>query len=137
VAGQPDWKAAPRIEDKDAQPHDGVPLLTGVCPLCERWVGRAGLSRHHVVPKGRGGAGGDDLPENLVWVCGDGTRGCHGVLTHRGRGDHGLPYEQVALRLLRYLARFPAYVSYASRKRHHGWAVDYYLRGDLATLGAA
>lgn len=41
-----------------------------ICVLC----GDPG-SLHHVYPKGQGG---DDVPENLVGLCGDGTRGHHG-----------------------------------------------------------
>jgi hypothetical protein len=37
-------------------------------------------SLHHVVPKS---LGGDDLAENLAPLCGDGTRGCHGLVEAR------------------------------------------------------
>jgi hypothetical protein len=40
-------------------------------------------STHHVYPKGQGG---DDTPANFVSTCGDGTKGCHGMLTREDRG---------------------------------------------------
>jgi hypothetical protein len=120
----PDWKPQPRVVDKKAQPLDATPLRTGECPLCHRR--HVTLSRHHVVPKGQGG---DDLPQNLVWVCGHGTVGCHGVLTHRNRdGESGLTYDEVAERLLRYLSRqsMEAVRAYAARKKYDGYLADYY-----------
>lgn len=119
----PDPKPAARIVDKDAQPLDATPLRLG-CPLCHRQ--HVTLSRHHVVPKGQGG---DDLPENLVWVCGHGTAGCHGVLTHRNRdGFTGLMFEQVAARLLYYLdhPNLAPVLAYASAKKWPGFLADYY-----------
>lgn len=41
------------------------------------------LSRHHLVPRSQGG---DDVDANLVPVCGDGARGCHGHLENRTPG---------------------------------------------------
>lgn len=118
----PDPKPKPRVVDRDAQPVDARPLAFGRCPICKRTT--RDLSRHHVVPKGQAG---DDLPENLVWACGDGTRGCHGVLTHHNRGDHGLTFEDVAARLLAYLlSEVPAVVSYTRTKKWDGWLFDYY-----------
>ena len=38
------------------------------------WIG---LSLHHVLNKPR-----DDVRSNLVMLCGDGVRGCHGRVTH-------------------------------------------------------
>lgn len=49
-----------------------------ICVLC----GHSG-TLHHVYPKGQGG---DDVYENLVGLCGDGTRGCHGLVEN---GDTG------------------------------------------------
>lgn len=114
-----------RIVNAKAQPLDDTPLRIpgrsfGCCPLC----GRADqLSRHHVLPKG---LYGDDLPENLIWVCGDGTRGCHGVLTHRNRGDHGLTFEEVAAALLEYIDTLPQIRAYADRAKYVGWLDSYY-----------
>lgn len=119
-------KPAKRIVDKTARPLDCEPLFDPPrCPLCKRLAG-FGLSRHHVVPKGQGG---DDLDVNLIWVCGDGTRGCHGVLTHRGRGDHGLTFEQVAAALLEYVNTLPPIREYADRAKYVGFLENYYHGG--------
>jgi hypothetical protein len=124
-------KPVARIVDKNARPLDEMPLLIGTCPSCGRFVGRD-LSRHHVVPKGQGG---DDVPENLIWVCGDGTRGCHGVLTHRGRGDHGLTFDEVAAALLEYVDTVPPIREYADRAKYVGF-LDAYYRGGRSEVAA-
>jgi 5-methylcytosine-specific restriction endonuclease McrA len=46
------------------------------CRLC----GERAETAHHLVPRSRGG---DDVHENLMEVCGDGTRGCHGHIEAR------------------------------------------------------
>lgn len=43
------------------------------CTLCNEWA----RTMHHLVPRS---LGGEDVLENVVPVCGDGTRGCHGLL---------------------------------------------------------
>ena len=60
---------------------------------CVRCATSQGLSAHHRRP---GGMGGSRLPEsqvgaNVITLCGDGTRGCHGhVESHRTWGyAHG------------------------------------------------
>jgi hypothetical protein len=45
-------------------------------------------SLHHVVPRSQGG---DDYKANLAPMCGDGTRGCHGILE-----SHAPGWERVA-----------------------------------------
>lgn len=42
--------------------------------------GHVAHSVHHIVPRS---LGGDDVPENLMWVTGDGTRGEHGLIEAR------------------------------------------------------
>lgn len=49
------------------------------CLICDQWA----RSMHHLVPRSHGG---DDVPENLVPLCGDGTKGCHADVEER-RGD--------------------------------------------------
>jgi hypothetical protein len=122
VSGVADPKPLKRIVNPSAKPLDPTPLYTGVCPLCGRLV-NTDLSRHHVVSKGQGG---DDVPENLVWACGDGTRGCHGVLTHRGRGDHGDDFAFVGRSLLCYLDHLPDVCAYVERTKYVGWLERYY-----------
>lgn len=41
------------------------------CVIC----GSINISIHHILPRSQGG---DDVWENLVPLCGDGTTGCHG-----------------------------------------------------------
>lgn len=114
-----------RIVNRDFKPLDSSPLGNGLCPLCHQGFTWSGYSRAHVVPKG---TGGDDVPENAAWICGDGTRGCHGVLTHRNRGSHGLEYAEVAKAFVRYCRQdVPELGEYADGKKHHGWLEDYYL----------
>jgi hypothetical protein len=119
---RPDPKPAARIVNPNVQPLDALPLRDGRCPLCRRRL--VFFSRHHVLPKGQSG---DDVPENTVWTCGDGTRGCHGVLTHRNRdGESGRTFEEVAADLLRYLDTQPLVRAYAEGKKYPGWLEDYY-----------
>lgn len=59
----------------------------GPCLLCD-WLGVAQehpSSLHHSVPKDAL-YNGDDVAENLVSLCGDGTQGHHGLVT-AGDGD--------------------------------------------------
>lgn len=57
-----------------------------VAGVCE---GR-GTNAHHKQMRGQGGK---DDPENLLWVCGSGTTGCHGWI-------HANPTQAIALGLL-------------------------------------
>jgi len=121
-----DPKPAARIVNRNAMPLDDSPLRFSLCPLCGSR--RRPLSRHHVIPKGQGG---DDVPENLLWVCGHGTVGCHGVLTHHNRdGASGLDYPTVAARLVGHLysLRGGQYLAYVARKKYDGWLLDYYQK---------
>lgn len=43
------------------------------CVIC----GHIDISVHHILPRSQGG---DDVWENLVPLCGDGTTGCHGAV---------------------------------------------------------
>jgi hypothetical protein len=75
---RPDPKPAARIIDATV----GYDKLRREqrCRLCGRFFAYGlGLSRHHLVPRGQGG---DDVAENIVPLCGDGTRGCHGKVEH-------------------------------------------------------
>jgi 5-methylcytosine-specific restriction endonuclease McrA len=51
--------------------------LLGLCRVCED---AKAVSLHHVLPRSQGG---DDVAENLVELCGDGTTGCHGLVEAR------------------------------------------------------
>ena len=48
------------------------------CAVC----GDPSQSAHHIVRKSQGG---DDVPENLIGLCGHGTRRCHGLVESRHR----------------------------------------------------
>lgn len=48
-----------------------------------RCCGARADSLHHLVSRSRGG---DDVADNLVPLCGDGTRGCHGSIERRTYG---------------------------------------------------
>lgn len=69
-------KGEKRTVDRAATKH--ATLQNRECVAC----GRPGANGHHVLPKDKGG---DDVPENLVTLCGSGTAGCHGA-------HHGNPY---------------------------------------------
>lgn len=113
-----DPKPAKRIVDNGAVPYDSRPWDEPWCPGCYRFEGFHVLTRHHVVPKSQGG---DDVPENLVWLCGHGTSGCHGVIETRNRGAHGLSYDTVSRNLLAYIGTLAPVVGYTERKKGVGW----------------
>lgn len=69
----PDPKPAARIKDPDAIRRFRLDHLHEPCELCEL---RPGVDPHHLTYRSQGG---DDTPENLVWVC----RECHDGI-HRG-----------------------------------------------------
>lgn len=66
--------------------------------LCER-CGRGGESDHHRKNRSQGGRWSN---ENIIRLCGDGTRGCHGWVTQHPsaaaeEGYHVKPWEEPAL----------------------------------------
>lgn len=67
------------------RPHDSTQVvkdwLAGprLCPICRE---RPVEYPHHVVPRGSPNFG-DDVAANIVPLCGDGTRGCHGDVEAR------------------------------------------------------
>lgn len=69
-----DFKAPSRIiEDKEGW-EQLRRIKLAPCRVCgETWL----PTLHHLVPRS---LGGDDVPDNLVPVCGHGTRGCHGLI---------------------------------------------------------
>jgi hypothetical protein len=126
----PDPKPRMRIVNKNCLPVDASPATriegvraVGRCPICNQG---AGLNRAHVVPKGQRG---DDVPENMAWICGDGVMGCHGCLTHGNRViGHPLTPEQVAERFVVYCREtVPELGRYADEQKYAGWLEDYYL----------
>lgn len=102
---RPDPKPPSRYRDQERLDEMRPPYPR--CPLCgssfDRYPGR---TRHHVIPKSQGG---DDFRSNIVWICGDGTRGCHGLIE---AGDRST---RVRLRL--YLERErPDVINYVTRR---------------------
>jgi hypothetical protein len=92
LSGQPDPKSRSlargerRYRRKVASPREWQRIIAakiGPCRVCmtPRLNGGSSahapypVSFHHLVPKS---LGGDDLEDNIVPLCGDGTRGCHG-----------------------------------------------------------
>lgn len=95
-----------------------------VCRVCAA-LGepRRATNRAHIVPKG---VGGGDVDDNIVPLCGSGTDGCHGVLTHRNRdGATGRDYITVASAFLQSLTDDER--AYAEDCKWSGWLGDYYL----------
>ena len=72
---EPDPKPRKRIVGSRAWWEAQQARKSGRCALCRR---KAKTSWHHLVDRS---LGGDDAGENLVELCGDGTRGCHGEIT--------------------------------------------------------
>lgn len=66
----PDPKPAKRV--KNPKVMKSLHVRGVICVLC----GKPG-SLHHVYPRSQGG---DDVPENLLGLCGTGTTGHHGLI---------------------------------------------------------
>jgi len=100
---QPDPKPAARIVDRYA---GWTKVLTeGDCRVCgTRWP----LTRHHLIKRSQGG---DDIDDNLVPLCGNGTTGCHGRVEAR---------DSNTLHLLRHLLT-PEEVAYCKAKKGEAW----------------
>ena len=75
----PDPKSPPRIVDREARRR--ARLRAEPCAAC----GGVPSNVHHVIQKSAPYFG-DDVPGNLLLLCGSGTSGCHGA-------HHGNPYE--------------------------------------------
>lgn len=85
MAGRPDPRPPRRIVDREVV--TAKLLSEPVCRMCGKpgrmtQIGErvyvAGVTAHHLIPRSQGG---DDVPGNIVPLCGDGTRGCHGDIT--------------------------------------------------------
>ena len=69
-----DFKHGPRLRDRDALARFRLEHLNEPCSICEL---RSGVEVHHRRYRSRGG---DDVAENLLWLC----RVCHDDI-HSGR----------------------------------------------------
>jgi hypothetical protein len=85
MAGRPDPKPERRAREPirivDPAAIRLARLLSDECAACHRPPANA----HHVIERGAPHFG-DDVPANIVLLCGTGTGGCHGAY-------HGAPYE--------------------------------------------
>lgn len=93
-------------------------LPTQPCRACGHALG---ASLHHLVSKGQRG---DDVPPNLVWLCGGGTNGCHGSLTDHHPASwpsrlHGKPWTVVAAALRSNLTSIE--LDYVLAKKGQDW----------------
>jgi hypothetical protein len=75
---QPDPKPTKRFK---ATQQEWIDLRQAKNPRECRVCGTTtGLTMHHLLGKDLGGS---DVLENLVWLCGSGTTGCHGKVENR------------------------------------------------------
>lgn len=101
---RPDWKPEKR---QKATPKQWAILrfnLNRHCLIC----GDPSRSAHHLIKRSQGG---DDRAENLVGLCGDGTRGCHGLVEGRR------PFALSSLRR----SLTDAQMAYVLQKKGVGW----------------
>lgn len=105
MAGKPDPRPPRRVKASQAE-WEAIKSRYGHvrCVVC----GRPGQSLHHLVPKSQGG---DDLPINLVPLCGSGTTGCHGIFETHSKG-----YSEVAGDLRDFICRDPERWAYVHGK---------------------
>lgn len=89
---------APDPKPLDGRKRDRDPLALRIAaasnPECVA-CGAPGANAHHVLERDDGG---DDVPENMVVLCGSGTLHCHGAL-------HGNPYVAV-VQIIPYVGDF-------------------------------
>jgi hypothetical protein len=79
---RPDPRPSSRYVATSSEWEDIVRFKSGPCRGC----GGASLlpvTYHHLVPKS---LGGDDVPGNVLPLCGHGTTGCHGAIENHTRG---------------------------------------------------
>jgi hypothetical protein len=77
-----DFKAGSRHRATQAEWDTIRDEKAGPCRVCGEHAVWA-ISYHHLVPRS---LGGDDVEDNLIPLCGDGTTGCHGKLENHPRG---------------------------------------------------
>lgn len=102
----PDWKHPKRVRLRGSayrQLHTQI-VHGKRCVICGEWA----RTMHHLLPRSHGG---EDVPENLIPVCGDGTRGCHSDIEERREGAR----EKVRATLL------PCHIDYLARECGWGW----------------
>lgn len=85
----------------------------GVCRGCGE---HKPVTFHHLVPRS---LGGDDVPDNILPLCGHGTAGCHGKIE-----DHSNGWRETAARIRSSLT--PAELNYAIATKGEYWLSRYY-----------
>ena len=116
TAVSPDLKPPARVRDPELL--RALHLRWRTCPLCESddVRGALGLSLHHIHKHPR-----DDVEANLVMLCGDGTRGHHGLVEHHD--PHAMKLLERHLRVHR-----PDVFTYLAGKLGGAIAADEWLR---------
>lgn len=77
----PDPKEGPRYRASRDEWRELQVLKAGPCRICGNgWKDGMAIGLHHLVARS---LLGDDVPENLVPLCGSGTTGCHGKVEDR------------------------------------------------------
>jgi hypothetical protein len=101
----------------DSTEWDRIALAkSGPCRGC----GERADSFHHLVPKS---LRGDDVPSNIIPVCGDGVRGCHGALE-----CHTAGWEIIAHQVRHSLT--PLELQYVTAKKGRAWLERYLPAGE-------
>lgn len=85
MSSEPWWnsdpKEGPRIRASRDEWRELQVLKAGPCRICGNgWKDGMAIGLHHLVARS---LLGDDVPENLVPLCGSGTTGCHGKVEDR------------------------------------------------------
>lgn len=118
---KPGLRPRKRIRVVDPKAITNARIMMPSCALC----GQRPVTAHHVVPKGSPHFG-DDVIENLVTLCGHGTRGCHGDVEHKRSATLG----QLGVHLS---AQRPDVVAYVRGKIDHD-SDDWFRRTFGVTL---
>ena len=124
---QPDFKPAKRKKARGKE--EWVPLRDAKLGPC-RACGHADVSLHHLV----GGNSREDVADALVPLCGDGTRGCHGIITSTNPGASldgtWRTWREVAALLRASLT--PDEKDYVRRVKSQGFLDETYPHNDLS-----
>lgn len=107
-----------RVASRD-QWTEIVAEKVGPCRGCGKEYG-PGDSFHHLVPKS---LRGDDVASNIIVLCGDGTRGCHGALE-----NHTGAWEEIAHAVRHSLT--PLELQYVIAKKSRAFLDRMYPAGD-------
>lgn len=113
MAGEPDPR--PPRRRKDAKARREAALAANECAACGR--SDLPLSQHHIL---YGADGRHDDPRNLLPLCGDGVRGCHGLAHHMDPNTLG--------RIGRAIAASPGRIAFVKERLGAERGLDYLRR---------